>query len=151
MGELGELLGSVVYLDTNIVVYAVEGYEVHARPIKSILQALTEESLVAVTSDLTLAEVLVKPKRENNQQLEEAYRQVLTPTKVWRNSPITREILESAAQLRAATSLKLPDAIHFATALAEGCDSFVTNHERFSNIPGIKVVLLSQLSGINRE
>ena len=145
MGELDELLGSTVYLDTNIVVYAVEGYEVHARPIKSILQALTEQSLVAVTSDLTLAEVLVKPKREENQQLEEAYQRFLTPTKVWRNSPINRDILESAAQLRANTSLKLPDAIHFATALAEGCDSFLSNDERFTNLPGVKVVLLSQL------
>lgn len=30
MGQLGELLGKRVYLDTNIIIYAVEGYEPNA-------------------------------------------------------------------------------------------------------------------------
>jgi hypothetical protein len=35
MGQLTEQLGTRVYLDTNIIVYAVEGYETYATPIKS--------------------------------------------------------------------------------------------------------------------
>jgi predicted nucleic acid-binding protein len=30
MGELNSQLGRRVYLDTNIIIYAVEGYETHA-------------------------------------------------------------------------------------------------------------------------
>ncbi len=37
MGQLTEQLGPSVYLDTNIIIYAVEGYETHAVPIKLLL------------------------------------------------------------------------------------------------------------------
>lgn len=146
MGELTSRLGGRIYLDTNIIIYAVEGYETHADLIKSILRSMTDREIVAVTSDLTLAEVLVKPKRDGNLNVEEAYRRFLAPTDVLQNSAITREILENAAAIRASSSLRLPDAIHFASAIKHNCDSFLTNDERFQNLSGLKVVLLSKLS-----
>lgn len=145
MGQLTSQLGGRVYLDTNIIIYAVEGHETHAELIKAVLQALTERQLVAVTSDLTLAEVLIKPKRHGNANIEEAYRRFLSPTEVWQNVSITREILEDAASLRATTSLKLPDAIHFASAIQYRCDSFLTNDHCFQKLSGLKVVMLSEL------
>lgn len=146
MGELNSQLGRRVYLDTNIIIYAVEGYEAHAARIKHVLQGMTKGTLTAVTSDLSLAEVLVKPERDRNQKLEEVYRQFLLPTESFRNCAVSREILEAAAGIRANSALKLPDAIHFASAIDQDCDSFLTNDERFAGMTGIKVVLLSQLS-----
>jgi len=146
MGQLTSQLGARVYLDANIIIYAVEGYESHADRIKSVLRAMTEGEIKAVTSDLTLAEVLVKPKRDANTNLEEAYRRFLQPTDSLRNSAITREILEAAAGIRATSVLKLPDAIHFASAINQNCDSFLTNDERFESVSGLKVVVLSKLS-----
>lgn len=146
MGQLTSQLGGRVYLDTNIIIYAVEGYEAHAELIKSLLQALTERELIAITSDLTLAEVLVKPQRDGNTTVSDAYRRFLSPTEVLRNAPITRELLEVAASLRATTSLKLPDAIHFASALQYNCDSFLTNDDCFQNLLGLNVVMLPRLS-----
>jgi predicted nucleic acid-binding protein len=145
MGQLTEQLGPSVYLDTNIIIYAVEGYETHAAPIKSLLQGLTEGEIIAVTSELTLAEVLVKPKRDGNAKLEEAYRRLLLPTKSLRNSTVSREILEAAAGIRATSALKLPDAIHWATAIFEHCDSFLTNDDGFKSVAGMRVVMLSDL------
>jgi predicted nucleic acid-binding protein len=66
MGELNSQLGRRVYLDTNIIIYAVEGYENHAARIKLVLRGMTEGEITAVTSDLTLAEVLVKPKKRRS-------------------------------------------------------------------------------------
>jgi predicted nucleic acid-binding protein len=146
MGELNSQLGRRVYLDTNIIIYAVEGYETHAAPIKFVLQGMTDGEIIAVTSDLTLAEVLVKPKRDHDRKLEEAYNQFLLPTDSFRNSAVSREILEVAAGIRAGSALKLPDAIHFASALAENCDSFLTNDDRFKSMVGVTVVLLSHLA-----
>lgn len=91
MGQLTEQLGTTVYLDTNIIIYAVEGYETYAAPIKSLLKALTDGEITAVTSELTVAEVLVKPKRDGNVKLEEAYLRFLRPTRSLRNSAISRE------------------------------------------------------------
>ena len=146
MGQLSDQLGTSVYLDTNIIIYAVEGYETHAAPIKSLLRGLTEGKINAVTSELTLAEALVKPKRDANAKLAQAYQRFLLPTTTLRNVPISREILESAAGIRAISALKLPDAIHLATAINQQCDSFLTNDEGFKSMAGVKVVLLSQLA-----
>ena len=145
MGQLTGQLGTSVYLDTNIIIYAVEGYETHAAPIKSLLQGLTEGEIIAVTSELTVAEVLVKPKRDGNAKLEEAYRRFLLPTESLRNSAVSREILEAAAGIRATSSLKLPDAIHWATATIEHCDSFLTNDGGFKSVAGLRVVMLADL------
>lgn len=145
MGQLTERLGTSVYLDTNIIIYAVEGYETHAAPIKSLLQGLTEGEIIAVTSELTVAEVLVKPMRDGNAKLEEAYRRFLLPTESLRSSTVSREILEAAAGIRATSALKLPDAIHWATAMIEHCDSFLTNDDGFKSVAGVRVVMLSDL------
>ena len=145
MGQLTDQLGTRVYLDTNIIIYALEGYETYAAPIKSLLQALTDGEIIAVTSELTVAEVLVKPKRDGNAKLEEAYRRFLLPTASLRNSAVSREILEAAAGIRATSALKLPDAIHWATAINEHCDSFLTNDEGFKSVAGVRVVMLSDL------
>ena len=44
------------------------------------------------------------------------------------------------------TTLRLLDAIHFASAINQHCDSFLTNDNRFEGMTGIKVVLLSHLT-----
>ncbi|OLE23642.1 MAG: hypothetical protein AUI36_33350, partial [Cyanobacteria bacterium 13_1_40CM_2_61_4] len=121
------------------------GYETHAAPIKALLQGLTDGEIIAVTSELTIAEVLVKPKRDANIKLEEAYLRFLLPTKSLRNSAVSREILEAAAGIRATSPLRLPDAIHWATAMIENCDSFLTNDDGFKSVTDVKVVMLSDL------
>ena len=52
--------------------------------------------------------------------------------------------LKAAAQLRAATGLKTPDALQLAAALGAGCRSFLTNDRRLPAIPGLRVMQLSQ-------
>jgi len=131
---------------SNIIIYAVEGYETHAAAIKAFLRGLTDGEILAVTSELTVAEVLVKPRRDKNTKLEEAYRRFLLPTESLRTSPVTREVLEAAAGIRANSTLKLPDAIHVATAIREQCDSYLTNDERFTSVTGMTVMLLSRLT-----
>lgn len=101
--------------------------------------------VTAVTSDLTLAEVLVKPMQDQNERLQDAYRQFLRPTSVLRMEPITREILEHAAGIRAAAELKLPDAIHLATAVSSRCDSFLTNDQAFDSVSFIGVQMLPNM------
>jgi predicted nucleic acid-binding protein len=45
--------------------------------------------------------------------------------------------------LRAQLGLKLPDAIHAATALAMGCTAILTNDIGFKRLPGAQLFLLS--------
>jgi predicted nucleic acid-binding protein len=99
----------------------------------------------AVTSELTLAEVLVKPIRDGNSTARDTYDRMLRTKPFLSVLPINRDILVDAAGLRAATSLKLPDAIHAATALLRGCTTFLTNDAGFEPVPALPVFLVSKL------
>lgn len=71
---------------------------------------------MAVTSELTLAEVLVKPFQANQTELQQIYVETLQASDSLTMVPISRTALIEAARLRAQhASLKLPDAIHAAT------------------------------------
>ena len=60
--------------------------------------------------------------------------------------PVVRDILILAAGIRATTKLKLPDAIHAASAIATQCTTFLTNDKQFQTLSDLHVVLLSQAS-----
>ena len=104
------------------------------------------EEIIAVTSELTLAETLVKPLKDQNSAIQQAYRAFLTPTAALEIVPINRAILEDAAQWRATTKLKLPDAIHLATAFHKQCDSFFSNDDVFRTLNLAQVKMLSDVS-----
>lgn len=60
-------------------------------------------------------------------------------------APVSRDVLLAAARLRAEIGLKLPDAIHVATAQLTGCDQFLTNDARVPALPGLVIRRLSDL------
>jgi predicted nucleic acid-binding protein len=62
------LAGQTVYLDTNIVIYALEGFESYRSVLLELLNNLDQRVIRGVTSELTLSEVLVKPLRDGNEK-----------------------------------------------------------------------------------
>ena len=82
MGRVGAELGKKVYLDTNIIIYAVEGFADLADQIRALLTAMDALEITAVTSELTLAKVLVKPFKTQNQSAQQAYITFLMPSHV---------------------------------------------------------------------
>ena len=56
--------------------------------------------------------------------------------------PVERPILIEAARQRAALRLRMPDAIHVATAVTAGCDVFLTNDSRLKLPPHVSLALL---------
>lgn len=139
------MLSGRVYLDTNIFIYALEGYPTFRTVLTSLFDALDRHELSAVTSELTLMEALVKPFLDRNVERQTAYMQILHPSASLQIVPVTRDILVTAARLRAETNLKLPDAIHVATAQFTGCAQFLTNDAHVKTIPGLTILSLAQL------
>lgn len=142
MGQVSTVLGQRVYLDTNIIIYIVEGFPAYLDQIQALMAAVNAGEVIAVTSELTLAETLVKPLKDQQPVLQQAYRFILTPTPSLEVPLVSRAVLEEAAQLRATTKLQLPDAVHLATALQYQCDSFLTNDVVFKslNLPQVKML-----------
>jgi predicted nucleic acid-binding protein len=134
-----------VYLDTNIFIYALEGYPIFRTVLTTLFDALDRHELSAVTSELTLAEALVKPYLDRSLERQAAYVQILQPSASLQIVPVSRDVLVAAARLRAETNMKLPDAIHAATAQLTGCTQFLTNDTHVKTLPGLTILSLTQL------
>lgn len=144
MGRLRQALqGQKVYLDANIFIYSVEVVAPWAEELNDIFAGLKSGEFSAVTSNLSLSECLVHPFKNNRLDLAKVYRQVLSPRAYLEIAPIDNAILIFAANIRAQTNLKLPDAIHAATGLTQKCSAILTNDAGFKRVPNLGVFLLS--------
>jgi predicted nucleic acid-binding protein len=145
MGPLAPPAGSAVYIDTNSIIYSVERLEPYAGLLIPIWDGARAGTFKLLTSKLSLLETLVGPIKSGDLPLEESYRRLLRRTSDLRLVNVTVPVLECAARLRAQTTLKMPDAIHAASALVNRCALFITNDRDFRCVPGLSVVVLCDL------
>ncbi len=106
---------------------------------------IDERRIEVVTSEIALAECLVKPFADKDIFAVETYLTLLGEQPKLPVIPISRPILISAAQLRAETKLKLPDAIHVATAKWAECSAFVTSDRGIKHDDGIRAIIWDKL------
>lgn len=122
-----------VYFDTNILIATIETRGPFSEAGWDVLSAMDSGQFNGVTSEITLAELLPKPMMENDAALQKSYEEFLTDGPHFHIAPIDRMTLLSAARLRANDrSLRLPDAVHVATALETGCLLFLTGDRRLA-------------------
>lgn len=145
MGLLDAIQGPRVYLDTNVFIYGIEGFERFEDEIDALFSAVDRGGVEAVTSELTRAEALVKPFREGNTTLQQIYQEVLQNRASFHLVPVARSLLVESARLRASIGLRLPDAIHLASAREMECSTLVTNDDGFKAAPDVNVVILSEV------
>ena len=132
-----------VGLDTSIFVYALERRSPFAPAAEAVLQAVIERRPTAAISTLVVAELLVVPYRAKRPDLASQYVQYLVAFPNLTLLAPGVEVCRVAASLRGNTAaLKLPDAIHLATAIEGKCDRFLTNDLRLSRFPDIPVDVL---------
>ena len=147
MGLLKSIEGDKVYIDTNIFIYAIEGFEPYENELGDLFGAIDNGDIQSATSELTLAESLVKPIEEENVNQQQIYKETLQDRRHFRLIPVRRPILVESAHLRATTSLRLPDAIHLATAHEADCDTLITNDTGFRDSSHIDIIILSDVLG----
>jgi predicted nucleic acid-binding protein len=147
LGEIAWQTSNRIYLDTNLFIYAVEAIEPYGQLVRPLFEAADGGEIRLVTSSLALAETLVMPYRKRDDVLIAAYRELFTrPPTGLLVAPLDAAVLEQAARLRATVdSLRLPDAIHLATARSQQCDTFLTNDKRLKAATVLPVVVLSDL------
>lgn len=144
MGKIRQSLqGKKVYFDANIFIYTLEAVEPWDAELDDVFSGLLAGEFTAVTSSLSLTECLILPFRRNNMELVKTFREAILPSYYLDVVPISDKILLSTANIRAQLNLKLPDAIHAATALTQQCTPLLTNDEGFKRLPNIDVFLLS--------
>ncbi len=132
----------MVYLDTNCVIYFVERNPTWLPKIVARITAIRAAKDDLAVGDLTLSECLVGPFKNADAALEARYRTFFADPDI-HLLPLTTAICERAARIRAATSFKLPDALHLATAVEHGCGLFLTADARLARCTDITVEVLT--------
>jgi predicted nucleic acid-binding protein len=137
---------SLAYLDTNFFIFAFEGNPEVSERIRPLLEAFRIHRRAAVTSELTLAEVLAESNRPRGPILKRAYLDFIVWSGVIDLVPVSRDILYESVDLRAVhksahgRKLDLPDAIHLTTAIQRRCRYFVTADEKISPPQEMKII-----------
>ena len=130
---------SLIYLDTNVFIKAVEGLDEAAAPAKALIKALRgQRSGIAATSEITFAEVLAPSKHADDLPLHmkrRAYLDLLLWSGFVALMPVSRDILIETAALRAMGRFKLPDAVHLVSAIHARCRFFVLADKDFDKMP----------------
>jgi len=140
MADLG---GGPVGVDTAIFIYFIEEHPRYLPLVELLFKEAHAGRKELVTSVLTLLEVLVVPYRSGDHLLAERYEALLTQSRGVRVADISRDHLRAAAQLRAASGVKTPDALQLVAALSAGCTAFLTNDRQLPAIPGLRILQLS--------
>jgi predicted nucleic acid-binding protein len=121
-----------LYLDANLLVYAFERTGTTSEP-RGVLGLVRDGVATAVISELVVAELLVRPLMLGDKELTETYLNLLEAPIGYETYPVDRDVLIEAARRRASRpQIRLPDAIHVATACLRRCHAIVTNDRRIS-------------------
>lgn len=134
-----------IYFDTNIFIYLFEEKEPFASSILRFLEAQTNKIKV-FTSVFALGELLVHPYRLKRFDIVELYKSKLDYF-CEEIMDVDRGCIDIYSRIRAEfASVKPPDALHLACALARGL-TFFTNDEQLLSlkVKDLKFQSLSQL------
>lgn len=129
------------YLDTNFVIYVVEGQPALQQRAREYLADLEDAGHRFGISELTWTECLIFPLRTGDGPLLlEYHRFFLGPHLT--TVPSTPAIHQRAAMIRATHNLGLADSLHLAAAVEHRFDRFLTNDQNLAGFPDVTVELL---------
>jgi predicted nucleic acid-binding protein len=134
-----------VLVDTSLWIYHFEGHQKFGLASTNFLEALERGAFRGIASELTLLELTVRPLSLGRQDAADDYETLLTYFPNLDLEPITRDILMSAAALRAHFRIRTPDAIQLATGLRAGATLALTNDAAWKGLPMIDTVVLADL------
>jgi predicted nucleic acid-binding protein len=140
------LYGQVVAIDTAPLIYFIEQHPGYIERVRPFFASLAEGRFRAVTSTVTLLEVLVRPLRQGDDALAHQYNDILLSSPSIAALPVTYATAQEAAELRARHGLKTPDAIQLAVALHEGAAALLTNDRDLPRLPGIEILRLREMT-----
>lgn len=142
-GAIEKFDNKAVYLDTAPLIYYLEQNATHSSYLNQLFKKNDAGEFIFYTSVVTLTEVLTLPFRQGNVELAEQYQYFLSETQTLKLIPVNIPIARLAAKLRAAYGIRMPDAIHLATAMEIKADWFLTNDIALKKIKELNVITLT--------
>ena len=126
---LGESLSRcrVLMLDTMVFSYHLAGHPGYTPLTSTILRAVESGAVAGLTTTITLVELLTRPAQEDDLRAMWDYEAYLTNFPNLRLVSLDAALARETALIRAATKLRMPDAVQIAAARIHGADAIVTN------------------------
>lgn len=125
-----------IYVDASIFIFALEDNATYGPACARLLQGIDAAAFAAVTSELTLAEVLTKPMKLGRTDLVARFLAAITGSALV-VQPVSRAVLLRSAEIRASHGGRLADTIHIATAVEAGCAMFASEDRGIRPPPGL--------------
>ena len=134
-----------VALDTNVFIYQLEANPRYVALTDHIFTWLEHPGSKAVTSTITMMELLVHPYRQlDESRVDEFYGFLSTyPNLDWIAPNL--EIADLAARIRAQHRLQSPDALQAATAAHAKTTGLITNDPVFERVKSFETLVLDQI------
>jgi predicted nucleic acid-binding protein len=131
-----------VGIDSNVFIYHLDENPKYLPLTDCFFSWLEFENCTAVTSTVTMIEVLVKPYRDSDAVSADKCRGLLSiyPNLEWISPGLA--LADLAAEIRAIHRLRTPDALQAATALQAGATAIVTNDPDFNRVVDLKALVL---------
>ncbi|MEX2547010.1 MAG: type II toxin-antitoxin system VapC family toxin [Chloroflexota bacterium] len=136
---------SRVGIDSNVLIYLLEGSGALADTSAALLDAIAAGEAEGVLATLGLAEICSGPARADDPAMVERYADELSSLENVRLMPLDREVAVEAAIIRGSTSLSIADAVHLASARSAKATVFVTNDRRITSINRLEVAYLDEI------
>lgn len=131
---------TTVALDTNIFVYAYQN-KPRSKDALQILEKIKSTGIRCFISVLVFEEFLVGVYKQKLEKSVSSYEDFLTSSGLFTVVDMDRQIARTAAKLRAEhSSLRTPDAIHLASAISAGVNTFITTDRRIPKKIGKLIV-----------
>jgi predicted nucleic acid-binding protein len=133
-------------IDTNIFIYFLEAHPRYGAWCASLFDRIERGHNPAVTSTVTLPELLVQPYRDHKEELAQKIFAVAStyPKLEW--VPVSMMLADRAAQLRARYRLSTPDAIQLATAIGHKATRFYGNDRGLRRVKEIECIIMDDLA-----
>lgn len=133
---------SRLFLDSNILIYLIEGHQTLGERVASLLENARRRGDTLVTSTFAMGEVLVKPTAEGDTALLAKYETFFGASDLVL-VPFGREVATMFAEVRSQNNISSPDAIHLACASWADVALFITHDKRLASksIPGIGFIV----------
>ena len=134
-----------IALDTSVFIYQLEANARYLALTDAAFSWVERAGNEAVTSTITMTELLVPSYRDHNEhRVDEFYGLLSTyPNLQWVAPDL--ETADLAAQLRALHRLRTPDALQAATAIRAQATGLVTNDLLFARIQEFETAVLDQM------
>jgi predicted nucleic acid-binding protein len=134
-----------IALDTSIFIYQLETNPRYLAYTDHIFSWIERPGSKAITSTITMTELLVQPYRDSDEQRADEFYGLLStyPNLDWIAPNL--EIADLAARIRALHRLRTPDALQAATAEHSLATGLITNDPVFERVGIFETMVLDQL------